>query len=71
MVQAVIRRQTIDHSERYHGAIAAINARLQVGTTPGNPNLVSQWNVAQAELAKIDGDVADIIAYLRTVPVKD
>lgn len=56
----VIRRETIDHSERYHGAIAAINARLQVGTTPGNPNLVAQWNVAQAELAKIDGDVADM-----------
>lgn len=56
----VIRRQTIDHSERYHGAIAAINARLQVGTTPGNPNLVNQWNVAQAELAKIDGDIADM-----------
>jgi len=55
-----IRRETIDHSQRYHGALASINARLQVGTTPGNPNLVNQWNVAQAELARVDGDIASM-----------
>lgn len=56
----VIRRETIDHSQRYHSALAGINARLQVGTTPGNPNLVNQWNVAQAELARVDGDIASM-----------
>jgi len=55
-----IRRQTIDHSQRYHSAVAAINARLQVGTTPGNPTMVNQWNVAQSEIAKVDGDIAQM-----------
>jgi hypothetical protein len=55
-----IRRETIEHSQSYHTAVGAINARLQVGTTPGNPNLVSQWNIAQRSLARIDGDVANM-----------
>ncbi|MEE8332980.1 MAG: hypothetical protein V3R85_03960 [Alphaproteobacteria bacterium] len=53
-----IRRETAGHSQAYHSTIAAINARLQVGTTPGNPFLVNQWNVAQNALSQIDGDVA-------------
>jgi len=52
------RRETAAHSQIYHSTIAAINARLQVGTTPGNPFLVNQWNVAQNALSQIDGDVA-------------
>lgn len=55
-----IRVQTIRNSQGYHGAIASINARLQVGTTPGNPTLVNQWNAAQALLASIDNDVAQL-----------
>ena len=55
-----IRSQTVRNSQSYHGAIASINARLQVGTTPGNPSLVSQWNAAQALLAAIDSDVAQL-----------
>ncbi len=30
------------NAERYHGIVAGINARLQVGTTRGNPILTSQ-----------------------------
>ncbi|MBY0432129.1 MAG: hypothetical protein K2Q10_13080, partial [Rhodospirillales bacterium] len=52
-----IRNDTISDSQRYHGTIAAINARLQVGTTPGNPILTGQWNQAQGELDKITEDV--------------
>ncbi len=52
-----IRNKTVQDSQRYHGTIAAINARLQVGTTPGNPVLVQQWKNAQNEL---DGVVNDI-----------
>ena len=55
-----IRGQTRDHSTRYHTSIAAINSRLQVGTTPGNPILVNQWNQAQHELAQIDSDIAQM-----------
>ncbi len=45
-------------AQRYYAIIAAISARLQLGTTPGNPVLVSQWNTAQAELDRILTDIA-------------
>lgn len=53
-----LRRETARHSQAYHSTIAQINARLQVGTTPGNPFLVNQWNIAQHALSEIDGDIA-------------
>ncbi len=52
-----IRSETIQDSQRYHGTVAAINARLQVGTTPGNPILMQQWKEAQSELDQISGDI--------------
>jgi len=52
-----IRRKTGAHSQAYHSSIGSINARLQVGTTPGNPFLVQQWNVSQTALAKIGSDI--------------
>lgn len=52
-----IRGETVADSQRYHGTVAAINARLQVGTTPGNPVLVQQWKEAQAELDEIGDDI--------------
>ena len=52
-----VRTQTVQDSQRFHGTIAAIEARLQVGTTPGNPILVQQWNEAQSELDRINEDV--------------
>ena len=53
-----IRRETAEHSQRYHSTVAAINSRLQVGTTPGNPILVSQWNAAQSLMDQVSADVA-------------
>jgi hypothetical protein len=52
-----IRSQTVQDSEAYHGTVAAIATRLQVGTTSGNPILVKQWNEAQGELDRINEDV--------------
>jgi len=52
-----IRNETVQDSQRYHGTVAAIDARLQVGTTPGNPILNQQWNAAQGELDRITDDV--------------
>ena len=52
-----IRTQTIQDSQQFHGTVAAVNARLQVGTTPGNPILSQQWNEAQGELDRINDDV--------------
>lgn len=45
-----LRAQTIQNAVTYHTAVSAINAKLEVGTTPGNPILVKQWNDAQGKL---------------------
>lgn len=42
----------------YYGLVASINSRLQVGTTPGNPQLVSRWNQAQTSLDRLNDDIA-------------
>ena len=55
-----LRGNTVSNAQQYQQLIGAINAKLQVGTTPGNPNLVKQWNDAQSTLEKIDGDVASM-----------
>ena len=52
-----ITQQVIADSETYHGTLAAIEARLQLGTTPGNPVLTRQWSEAQNELDRINSDV--------------
>lgn len=53
-----IRGETVSNAQRYHSSVAAINSRLQVGTTPGNPILVQQWNTAQQQLDSISSSVA-------------
>ncbi|MCH8110818.1 MAG: hypothetical protein IH905_02510 [Proteobacteria bacterium] len=55
-----IRNQTMGVSQRYHGTVAAISTRLQMGTTPGNPVLIDQWNAAQGELDALGGDIAQM-----------
>lgn len=52
-----IRNLTVQHSQGYWGIVAAVNSRLQVGTTPGNPILVQQWNEAQAQLDRLNDDI--------------
>jgi hypothetical protein len=44
----------------YHALVGAMNARLQVGTTPGNPELVAQWNQAQSELQQVGASIASL-----------
>lgn len=44
----------------YHGLVGAMNSRLQVGTTPGNPELVAQWNQAQIELGRVGESIAGL-----------
>jgi len=52
-----LRGGLVANSQRFHGTIAAVNARLQVGTTPGNPILVQQFRSAQADLDRLAQDV--------------
>lgn len=49
-----LRQTTIQSARTYHQRVANINTRLQVGTTPGNPQLVQMWNTAQANLEQVD-----------------
>jgi len=53
-----LRNIARQNSQGYFATIAAVTARLRIGTTPGNPVLVSQWNAAQSELDRILTDVA-------------
>ncbi|MCC7016552.1 MAG: hypothetical protein IT564_05055 [Rhodospirillales bacterium] len=55
-----IRAKIIQDSQRYHGTIAAVNARLQIGTTPGTPILVQQFNSAQTDIEKLHEDVGEM-----------
>lgn len=52
-----LRTDLVQSSQQYHGTIAAVNARLQVGTTPGNPILVQQFKSAQADLDRIAEEI--------------
>lgn len=53
-----LRANMIGNSQSYHGTVAAVNSRLQVGTTPGNPILVQQFNSAQSALDTLNSDIA-------------
>lgn len=52
-----LRNDTARDSLAYHELVAAINTRLQLGTTPGNPVLVTKWNQATNQLTQINDDV--------------
>jgi hypothetical protein len=47
----------VQTSARYFTLVGGINARLQVGTTPGNPVLQGQWQEAAQELDRISADI--------------
>ena len=55
-----MRGKVVEDSQRYHGNVAAINTRLQVGTTPGNPILVQQFNAAKADLERLSASIGEM-----------
>ncbi|NKB44134.1 MAG: hypothetical protein GKS03_07610 [Alphaproteobacteria bacterium] len=55
-----IRSQTVGNASTYHGMVGGIKSRLQVGTTPGNPQLMSQWRSSQEQLNRIEGDISNM-----------
>ena len=67
-----LRLSGINSAEVYHSTVAAISARLQIGTTPGNPILLNQYEKAQTELAEVGAqgqmlvDLGNQIALLNT-----
>ena len=50
---AGLHGQAAANATAYHEAKARITARLQVGTTRGNPELVAEWNTAQSALDQL------------------
>ncbi len=62
-----VRAETIQHAQRFHGTLAAIYARLQVGTTPGNPILVQQYNSALEDLDRMGANIAQMNALSQSV----
>ncbi|TWT15711.1 hypothetical protein [Reyranella sp. CPCC 100927] len=62
-----LRRSTASETEGYSIAIAAINGRLQAGTTPANRDLVERWNAAQGHLDTITANLGQLDALAAQV----
>ncbi len=52
-----LRSAGAESAQRYQALVGQINARLQVGTTPGNPLLAQQLSQAQGELEKFSANI--------------
>ena len=55
-----IRGQTVANVNAYHSRVGAIRSRLQMGSTPGNPELLAEWSQAQTQITQIDADIATL-----------
>ena len=55
-----IKSRIYGASTEFYGTVAAINTKLQLGTTPGNPVLVRQYDQAQGELDSIEEYMREI-----------
>jgi hypothetical protein len=55
-----IREQTVRNVNAYHTLVGGIRSRLQMGSTPGNPELLAQWSQAQTQLTQIDSDISTL-----------
>ncbi|MEZ5667856.1 MAG: hypothetical protein R3F55_10560 [Alphaproteobacteria bacterium] len=52
-----VRTDSIQAAARYQTRLAEIRTRLQIGTTPGNPELVGRFNEAQTDLETFGAEV--------------
>ena len=55
-----VKSRVYGASTEFYGTVAAINTKLQLGTTPGNPVLVRQYDQAQSELDNIEEYLREI-----------
>ena len=55
-----VKSRVYGSSTEFYGTVAAINTKLQLGTTPGNPVLVRQYDQAQGELDNIEEFLREI-----------
>ncbi len=61
------RADAVQAAQRYYTLVGSINARLQVGTTPGNPILQAQWAEANQELDRIATEIGRMTALSNDV----
>ncbi|HEX6980147.1 MAG TPA: hypothetical protein VF342_12690 [Alphaproteobacteria bacterium] len=61
------RADAVQAAQRYYTLVGGINARLQVGTTPGNPVLQGQWAEANQELDRIAAEIGRMTALSNDV----
>ncbi len=54
----ILRSSGASGAVQYHSTIAAITARLQNGTTRGNPILLRQWDEASASLDEVNSSLS-------------
>ena len=54
-----LKTKSAEESNRYYECVARIRARLQNGTTPGNPELTELWKQASVLLTGSDKNMAD------------
>ncbi|MGH6890367.1 MAG: hypothetical protein ACREHF_14435 [Rhizomicrobium sp.] len=54
---ADLRSSGLQNSTAYQDASAQVSSRLEAGTTRGNPELIAQWNAAQASLDSLTGNI--------------
>jgi hypothetical protein len=57
-----LKASAFQSSQQYHESKASITARLQLGTTRGNPELVAQWNTSQTALDAMTANINSINA---------
>ena len=55
-----VKSRVYGASTEFYGTIAAVNTKLQLGTTPGNPVLVRKYDQAQSELDNIEEYMREI-----------
>ena len=55
-----VKSRVYSSATEFYGTVAAINTKLQLGTTPGNPVLVRQYDQAQSELDNIEEYMREI-----------
>ncbi|MEM6490739.1 MAG: hypothetical protein AAF684_02375 [Pseudomonadota bacterium] len=65
-----LRPRAESNAQAYQATVSPIYARLQVGTTPGNPELVQQWTEADRRLNVVNQDI-DALNALGNFVVND
>ncbi len=53
-----IRGKTSMDAAKYHSIVALIKSRLQVGTTPGNPDIFARWQDAQSMISQMNNNIS-------------